>query len=65
VAVKLRYRARPVAASLVQEGGSWRVLFDHPQGGVAPGQAAVVYRGDEVLGGGIIESAIKGDRVRA
>lgn len=66
VTVKLRYRARPVAARLtpapIDRSASeteWTVMFDQPQGGVAPGQAAVVYRGDEVLGGGIIDRPIK------
>jgi tRNA-specific 2-thiouridylase len=31
-----------------------RVAFDVPQPAVTPGQAAVFYRGDEVLGGGFI-----------
>jgi tRNA U34 2-thiouridine synthase MnmA/TrmU len=30
-----------------------------PQPGVAPGQAAVFYRGDEVLGGGTIAAALR------
>jgi len=59
VDVKLRYRARPVAAKVVpQADASWQVMFDEPQDGVAPGQAAVLYAGDEVLGGGTIAAAI-------
>jgi tRNA-specific 2-thiouridylase len=48
---KVRSLAKPVPARMV--GG--RVLFDTPEYGVAPGQAAVLYAGDRVLGGGWIE----------
>ncbi len=54
VTVKVRYRARPVPADLQRSGGSWRLTFPTPQLAVAPGQAAVFYEGDEVLGGGVI-----------
>jgi len=40
-------------------GDSWLVRFDQPQSAVAPGQAAVFYSGDEVLGGGTISEAVK------
>ena len=36
-----------------------RIEFRSPQRAVAPGQSAVVYRGDEVLGGGRIVEAIR------
>jgi tRNA-specific 2-thiouridylase len=52
--VRLRYRHAGVGASLHSEGGVWRAEFDQPQFAVAPGQAAVLYDGDEVLGGGWI-----------
>jgi tRNA-specific 2-thiouridylase len=59
VQVKVRYRARPVSARVARElDGWWQVLFDRPQHSVAPGQAAVLYDGDEVLGGGTIVAAI-------
>lgn len=47
---KVRSLAKPVPARL--EGD--RLLFDAPEYGVAPGQAAVLYDGDRVLGGGWI-----------
>jgi len=57
VDVKVRYRARPVPANIERDGSSWIVRFATPQNGVAPGQAAVFYRGEEVLGGGTIAAA--------
>ena len=58
VEVKVRYRSEPVAARLDPKGeGSWSVEFHTPQERPAPGQSAVFYRGDEVLGGGTIEPA--------
>ena len=39
------------------EGGGLRVVFDRPQRAITAGQAVVLYDGDEVLGGGTIESA--------
>ncbi len=56
VAVQLRYRSRPVPATITPRGGDrWNVRFATPQAAVAPGQAAVFYDGDEVLGGGTID----------
>ena len=54
VLVKVRYRSRPARASLHRAAAGWAVRFDRPQEGVAPGQAAVFYLDDEVLGGGTI-----------
>ena len=51
ITAKVRSMARPVPARL--EGD--QVLFDEPEYGVAPGQAAVLYAGERVLGGGWIE----------
>jgi tRNA-uridine 2-sulfurtransferase len=54
--VKIRYRSRPVNAGVeLLPGGRFRVCFDEPCSGVAPGQAAVCYRDGRVLGGGWIE----------
>lgn len=61
--VKVRYRSPAVPARLEPRGsGEWVVLFAEPQPAVAPGQAAVLYRGDEVLGGGMIAAAFGGWR---
>ncbi len=56
--VKIRYRSPPVPARLARTAGNaFEVRFAQPQYAVAPGQAAVFYRGDEVLGGGTISMA--------
>lgn len=53
--VKIRYRIPPAPAGLFpEEQNRVRVRFDEPQPAVTPGQAAVFYQGDLVLGGGII-----------
>ena len=58
--VKVRSLARPAPAHFTPgaEAGRGRVLFDAPEYGVAPGQAAVVYQGSRVLGGGWIEETV-------
>ncbi|MBC7170395.1 tRNA 2-thiouridine(34) synthase MnmA [Candidatus Bipolaricaulota bacterium] len=52
--VQVRYRTPPIPAQIAIGGGEARVRFSEPVRAVTPGQAAVVYRGEEVLGGGII-----------
>lgn len=54
--VKIRYRAPEVPATVTPlPNRRIHVEFDTPQRAVTPGQAAVVYIGDEVVGGGTIE----------
>jgi tRNA-specific 2-thiouridylase len=55
VTVKVRYRAIEANATIYPQTDSARVLFNQPQRAVAPGQSAVFYHDDEVIGGGIIE----------
>ena len=55
VDVRIRHRADPVPAVAVPLGAKrWRIETEVPVWAAAPGQAAVLYDGDEVLGGGRI-----------
>jgi tRNA-specific 2-thiouridylase len=56
---KVRSLARPVRVKLegsFGDGSEATLHFDQPEYGVAPGQAAVVYAGDRVIGGGWIDA---------
>jgi len=56
---KVRYATRPSPATTTPiRGGGLTVQFHEPQRALSPGQSAVFYEGDRVLGGGII-NAIK------
>ena len=59
IEVKIRYRAPAVSAIIHPpvEGFS-RLIFKVEQKAVTPGQSVVFYQGEEVIGGGIIETAI-------
>lgn len=54
--VQIRYRTKPAPVTVIPlENSRVKLVFDEPQFGITPGQAAVWYDGDIVLGGGIIE----------
>lgn len=56
--VQVRYRSKPVPCTLSPlQGLGVEVRPDQPLPSVAPGQAAVFYRGEQVLGGGWIDKA--------
>jgi tRNA U34 2-thiouridine synthase MnmA/TrmU len=46
-----------VAASVVETEGGFELHLDEPAFGVAPGQAAVLYAGETVVGAGVITGA--------
>jgi len=55
VCVRIRYRHKEVAAVLTPTGDKTaKIRFKTPQAAVTPGQGAVFYRDDEILGGGWI-----------
>ena len=59
---KVRSLARPVPVTLegaLGHGAPVTIRFAEPEFGVAPGQAAVIYAGDRVIGGGWIDSTEK------
>jgi tRNA-specific 2-thiouridylase len=55
--VRVRYRGDDVPAVVEPGDHGFAVTFRTPQRAIAPGQSVVVYRGDEVLGGGRIVSS--------
>jgi tRNA-specific 2-thiouridylase len=52
---KIRYKDKGTPATIRMDGDRVRVAFHHKVAGVAPGQSAVFYQGDDVLGGGFID----------
>ena len=53
--VRIRHRHSPAPAEISPAADETvKIDFDEPQRAPAPGQAAVIYRGDEVIGGGTI-----------
>ena len=53
--VQVRYNSSPVSCEVeVLEGGDVRARLAEPVAGVAPGQSAVFYKGDRVVGGGVV-----------
>jgi tRNA-specific 2-thiouridylase len=55
---RVRYRSQEVAATVIPgDRNTALVRFKEPQASITPGQGAVFYRSDEVLGGGWIEDS--------
>ena len=60
--VRIRHRHTPASSSIVPgPDKTAEIIFDEPQRAPAPGQAAVIYAGDEVVGGGTILRSDGGD----
>jgi tRNA-specific 2-thiouridylase len=60
VDLRIRYKDRGGLAMLhAEENGKVRVAFDEPRRAVAPGQSAVFYEGDDIVGGGIIHEVLR------
>lgn len=52
---KFRYRQKDQGCTVTRDGDTLNIVYDEPQRAVTPGQSAVLYDGEEALGGGIIE----------
>ena len=54
VEVKTRYSTKSAKAKIIQEENKIRIIFEEPQRAITPGQSAVFYKDDIVVGGGKI-----------
>ncbi|MCM8791684.1 MAG: tRNA 2-thiouridine(34) synthase MnmA [Candidatus Omnitrophica bacterium] len=54
--VKIRYNHKQVPAEIFPKSGYLEIRFFEPQSAVTPGQSAVFYKDDIVVGGGVIET---------
>ncbi len=52
--VKVRYKHKGEIATLTNEGDTLKVLFHKKVSGIAPGQSAVIYEGNDLVAGGFI-----------
>lgn len=51
---KIRYKDAGMTSTIVEQNGTMKVDFHHAVKGIAPGQSAVFYEGDDLLGGGFL-----------
>jgi tRNA-specific 2-thiouridylase len=66
VAVQVRHRAATVSATIVRlDGKEIELALDEPVAAITPGQSLVLYDGEKVLGGGVIEAGKRQLPVRA
>ena len=59
LSIKIRYNHQEVSSRIIPLGKNrLKAVFAQPQFAVSPGQSAVFYKGEEVIGGGIIEKGL-------
>jgi tRNA-specific 2-thiouridylase len=59
VTAKVRYKDNDTPATIHPlEDGNMRVVFDDPKRAITPGQSIVLYDGDDLIGGGVIDSVL-------
>ena len=56
---KFRYRQGEQGVRVLREGDKLTVWADEPQRALTPGQYAVLYKGDQCLGGGVIDEVLR------
>lgn len=59
VSVKIRYRNEGYMGTILPEGDKLKVVLHHHASAITPGQSAVFYEGDHVIGGGVILSLLR------
>jgi tRNA-specific 2-thiouridylase len=60
VSIQIRHRAAPANAEIVRiEGDEIELALDESVAAITPGQSLVLYDGDRVLGGGLIERGMR------
>lgn len=59
IKAKIRYRMEESSAVVSKKNGKYHIKFSKPQRAAMPGQSVVFYKGQEVLGGGIIKQVEK------
>ncbi len=66
VTLKIRYKSPEVGATMTlpDDTGAFEVRFDEPQRAVTPGQAVVIYREDQMIGGGVVDEAVREETCR-
>jgi tRNA-specific 2-thiouridylase len=59
VQARVRYKDKGTDALVsIEENGNIKVIFDQPKHAITPGQSVVIYDGDDVLCGGVIEQVL-------
>jgi tRNA-specific 2-thiouridylase len=56
--VQIRYRSKPSKARVSHSGNSFSISLSEPIRAIAPGQSAVIYDGEMVVAGGVIQTAV-------
>ena len=56
--VQIRYQSEPIKAKIYKTSKGNKIMFNEEISAVTPGQSAVVYQGDECLGGAVIRERI-------